>query len=188
MHFSKESVLTLSSYNTISACLTSQFCRTLRYLKQRQHKNDFILSKIIPFLELLRFSPHLLDNKQARKFQNWNIFWQNGVVLIFLYCLSSKYFERSGKSDDGWSWHVVSRENLSRRKKERKSSRKTCKGWRTLAIINPSPPSPFVDPSGWSLIKRGWVSQCQIYEKIKGNSIFLQYRSGQYHESKARTS
>ena len=51
-------------------------------LEQRQHENVSIQSKQIPILKLPLFFLTKQMVKKALQFQNWNLFWLNGVVLI----------------------------------------------------------------------------------------------------------
>ena len=51
-------------------------------LELRQYKNDSIQSEIIPRLKLPHFFSTYTVRGKERQFQNWNYFWQNGVVLI----------------------------------------------------------------------------------------------------------
>ena len=53
-----------------------------KVLELRQYKNDSIQSKQIPILKLKCFFHHLFGEEKERQFQNWNLFWLNGYVLM----------------------------------------------------------------------------------------------------------
>ena len=76
-------------------------CQGEVMLKQRQYKNDFIQSKIIPILKLTQYFTTYNVKEKERQIQNWNHFRLNGIVLIMsmLYSKSNLCLPSFAKSN-----------------------------------------------------------------------------------------
>ena len=82
--FFKKKILWSFCFPLKKSCLLIRFWREWSdfALELRQYKNYSIQSTKIPILKFPLFFATYTAREKARQFQNWNIFFRNGVILI----------------------------------------------------------------------------------------------------------